>query len=235
MSAEEINHYQIARSRVATQYTESAKFLATLSALCGMAQELETALLQVRDITDIDNARGVQLDIIGDIVGVSRLIPNAILLPFFGFADGAGSVTFGEEGVPGTGARFRDEDEASTATTSLGDPEYRLIIRAKIVKNHATGTNDDILRGMEYLFQGTDNAIEDLGGMKIRIGIGRELTLIEKILIKDLDLLARPAGVQIAGLVSYESDSYLGFSDQPNAKGFAEEGSSVGGILAEEF
>lgn len=233
MSADTIDHYAIARSRVATQFTESAKFLSTLSALCGVAQELETALLEVRDITDIDTARGVQLDIIGDIVGVSRVIPDAVTLPFFGFEDGGGQ-TFGEESADGIGARFRDELESYTTTTSLSDPEYRFVIRAKIVKNHAHGTVDDILRGLAYLFPNTNSFVEDNGGMAIGIAIGRALTVVEKILVKDLDMLPRPAGVRISWYVTFDSD-FLGFSDQPGAVPFAEEGDISTGFLAEEF
>jgi hypothetical protein len=235
MTTERLDHAAAARARVATQYTESVKFLATLSSLCATAQELEDALLSVKQITDIDLSVGVQLDTIGSIIGISRVVPNAIALAFFGFADTPSGMTFGEEGAS-AGARFRDELEPYTASTTLGDPEFRLLIRAKIVKNHSTGTADDILEGMAYIFQGATNVIEDVGGMRIKIGIGRALTAVEKILIKQLDLLPRPAGVQLTSLVSFDDDSYFGFSDQPTAKGFGEESSSTtGGVFAEEF
>ena len=226
-------HADEARKRVATQYTESTKFLLALSKLAAQCQNIEDALQSVQQITDIDSATGVNLDVIGDIVGVSRYIPSSLLIPFFGFDDTAGGVRFGEEENPGIGARFRDEDEPYTATSVLGDPEYRLLIRAKILKNHAIGTNEDILAGMQYIFQGALNVVEDVGGMKIRVGIGRNLTLIEQTLISTLDLLPRPNGVHIGSVVTFQPDSYFGFDDQPTAKGFDD--ASAGGIFAEEF
>lgn len=226
-------HATEARSRVATQYTESAKFLAALSKLAAQVQDLEDALLSVQQITDIDTAAGVNLDVIGDIVGVSRYIPNSLLIPFFGFDDTAAGNIFGEEENPSLGARFRDEDEPYTATSVLGDPEFRLLIRAKILKNHAIGTNEDILAGMQYIFQGALNVVEDVGGMKIRAGIGRNLTLIEQTLISTLDLLPRPNGVRISNVVTFQPSAYFGFDDQPTAKGFDD--ASTGGIFAEEF
>jgi hypothetical protein len=235
MSSERIDHAVEARSRVATQYTASYKFLSALAKLAARCQEVEDVLLQVKEITDIDNARGVNLDVIGDIVGVSREIPNAVALQFFGFSDTTGASTFGEEGSNAIGARFYEEKEAYTATTTLGDPELRLLIRAKIIKNHAIGTCEDILTGMGYIFQGAINVIEDVGGMRISIGVGRQLSYVEKLLIRQLDLLPRPNGVRISALVSFEAESYLGFQGQPGAVGFAEEGSLVGGLLAEEF
>ena len=234
MSSTYIDHSAEARARVATQYTESAKFLQTLAAVAALCQDIENALLSLKEISDIDLAQGVQLDVIGDIVGVSRYIPNAVLLPFFGFDDTAGGYVFGEEENPALGARFRDEDEPYTATSVMGDPEFRLLIRAKIVKNHAIGTNEDILAGMAYIFQGTLNVVEDNGGMAIRIAVGRNLSLIEQTLVRQLDLLPRPNGVQISSLVSFQANQFFGFDDQTGALGF-DDASPSGGIFAEEF
>lgn len=226
-------HADEARQRVATQYTESTKFLLALSKLAAQCQDIEDAFQAVQQITDIDTANGVNLDVIGDIVGVSRYIPSSLLIPFFGFDDTAGGYVFGEEENPSIGARFRDGDEPYAATSVLGDPEYRLLIRAKILKNHAIGTNEDILAGMQYIFQGAFNVIEDVGGMKVRVGIGRNITLIEQTLISTLDLLPRPNGVRISNVVTFQSENYFGFDDQPTAKGFDD--ASAGGIFAEEF
>jgi hypothetical protein len=234
MTSAYIDHAVEARSRVAMQYTESARFLATLSALAGKCQELEDVLLSLKEVSDIDLAQGVQLDVIGDIVGITRYIPNAVLLPFFGFDDTAGGYVFGEEDNPAVGARFRDEDEPYLATSVLGDPEYRLMIRAKIIKNHAIGTNEDILAGMAYIFQGALNVVEDNGGMSIRIAVGRNLSLVEQTLVRQLDLLPRPNGVQITSMVSFQADQFFGFDDQTGALGF-DDASPVGGIFAEEF
>lgn len=235
MSADRIDHYTEARGRIATQYVESYKFLSSIRSFTDKMQEIEDALLAVRDLMDIDIATGVNLDVIGDIVGVSRVIKDALPLSFFGFSDTPAGLRFGEEGAVGLGARFYNEGETYTASTTLADPEYRLAIRAKIVRNHSVGTGDDILRGMQYIFQGAYNVIEDVGGMRIKLGVGRPLTDVEQLLIKNLDLLPRPAGVRITVVVFFNADNYFGFADQPNARGFAEEGSLDGGFFAEEF
>jgi len=152
MSSIVIDHQSLGRSRIATQYTESQKFLAYIRALLDSSAELEAVLQKVAEQSDIDIAEGVNLDVIGEIVGVSRIIPDSIAVKFFGFEGQPGGDVFGEEGALGIGSRFRDELEPETATSVLADPEYRLLIRAKIVKNHAKGTNEDILQGLAYLF-----------------------------------------------------------------------------------
>lgn len=236
MSSTVLDHQALGRSRIATQYTESQRFLAYVRALLESSAELEAVLQKVAEQTDIDLAAGVNLDVIGEIVGVSRIIPDSIAVKFFGFEGQPGGDVFGEEGALGIGSRFREETEPETATSVLADPEYRLLIRAKIVKNHAKGTNEDILQGLAYLFNAPLTVIEDNGGMAIGMAIGRQLTFQEKALVLNLDILPRPAGVRIKWQSTFDSARYFGFDGQNNALSFGEEGQpSVGGLFAEEF
>lgn len=236
MSSAVLDHQVTGRSRVATQYTESPKFLAYLRALLASSAELETVLQQIAAQVDIDVAEGVNLDVIGEIVGIGRILPNSIAVQFFGFQGQPGADVFGEEGALGIGSRFRDELEPETATSVLADPEYRLLIRAKIVKNHAHGTNEDILQGLAYLFNAPLTVVEDAGGMAIGVAIGRQLTFQEKAMVTNLDILPRPAGVRIKWRATFDSANYFGFDGQPGALSFGEEGlPTIGGLLAEEF
>lgn len=239
MSSTVIDHQELGRSRVATQYTEAQKFLAYIRALLASSAEMEAVLQKVAEQSDIDLAEGVNLDVIGEIVGISRIIPASVQLAFFGFQDNAAALNFGEEGSPGIGARFYDEGEPYLATSVLNDPEFRLLIRAKIVKNHALGTNEDVIAGLAYLFGGgmaIQVAVEDIGGMAIQVAVGRPLTYLEKVLITNLDVLPRPAGVRISQRVTYSTTSYFGFDGQNSALSFGEEGQpSTGGQFAEEF
>lgn len=236
MSSPALDHQAVGRSRVATQYTGSPRFLAYIRALLAASAELEAVFQKVAEQTDIDLAEGVNLDVIGEIVGVSRIIPDSIAVQFFGFEAQPGAAAFGEESSLSFGARFREEDEPETATSVLADPEFRLLIRAKIVKNHATGTNEDILQGLAYLFDAPLTVVEDLGGMAIGVAIGRQLTFQEKAMVTVLDILPRPAGVRIKWRATFGADNYFGFDGQPHALSFGEEGQpGIGGLLAEEF
>jgi len=227
MSAPSIDHQATGRSRAALQYQESPKFLAYLKALLAAPVELEGVLQKVALQTDIDQAEGMNLDVLGEIVGISRIVPNSIPVQFFGFQGQPGALVFGEEGYPGNGGRFREETESEFATSVLADPDYRLLLKAKIVKNHSKGTNEDMLKGLSYLF--------GQGGMAVQVAVGRQLTFLEKVLITNLDVLPKPAGVRISQRVTYNAANFFGFSDQPGALTFGEEGSPTGGQFAEEF
>ena len=236
MSSIYLDRIQQGLSRVSSQYSDREKFLAFLTSLLKFEQEQEDILQLIALQTDIDIAQGVNLDTIGEIVGISRIIPASIAIQFFGFENQIGATVFGENGQSGIGARFREELEPETATSVLADPEYRLLIRAKIVKNHSTGTPEDILKGLNFLFDAESSIVDDLGGMLIAISIGRQLTFQEKAIILQLDILPRPAGVRIQSRNTFNYFDYFGFEGQRNANTFGEEGQPlIGGILAEEF
>lgn len=209
MSASE-NHQAIALGRVAAQYKASPRFLAFLGAIVAPLDELE-ALFQIIALqSDIDVAAGTQLDVIGDIVGVSRTIPASIPISSFGFEDSVPDASiFGELTDPSIGSRFRNLREAATASTVVADPEFRLLIRAKIVKNHSHGYGNEIIAGLAYVFD-IDEITIDEGDMTMQVGIGRILTFQEKAMISDLDILPRPQGVKITQILGY-TGTFPGF------------------------
>jgi Protein of unknown function (DUF2612) len=230
-----VDHSEIGLSRVALQYYESANFRAYITALLQHSFEIEALFQKMALQVDIDIAEGVNLDVIGIIVGRSRIIPLAIPVGFFGFFDQPGVLAYGEEGVLAAGGRFRDETEPAFASSVLADPEYRLLLKAKIIKNHSKGYAEDALAGLSMLF-GVPAAVSSIGVMTMQIGVGRELRYWEQVILTDLDLISRPTGVLIDQRVSYDANAYFGFSDQPNAKTFGEEGSATyGGKFANEF
>ncbi len=232
---ERIDHAALAQSRTITQYRESAKFQAFIRATLAQMNELESLAWSVLDQLDVDQAEGINLDVLGELVGVSRYVPESLQLAFFGFADTPGAAGFGESGRADLGARFIEAGEPATGTSYLGDPEFRLLIRARVAKNHARGTVSDAYGSLAYLFGGVPSVIEDSGRMAFGVSIGRPLTLIERQMIRRFDLLPRPAGVEIDARAAFDAAGYLGFAGQPGALAFAEAGTNNNAHLAEAF
>lgn len=220
---------------ITAEHADKPKYSAMVQAVSGAFGEGADVLASMPGLFDIDNAEGAQLDIVGLWVGQSRLIPNVLLVKFFGFAGLGAPLPFGEEGNVAIGGRFYDEGEPISGSTILADPEYRTVLKAKIVRNHAKGTTADIVRALNYMFD-APAVVEDPGTMAIGVYIGRQLSLVEQAIVTQMDILPRPAGVRIAFHGYYNGENYLGFDGQPGAAPFAEEG-YVGpnGQLMEEF
>lgn len=214
---------------------QAPKFTAMVEAVTSAWGGLYDLLAGMPQVFDVDTAEGVQLDVVGRWVGQSRLVPNVLLLQFFGFQDNPAALPFGEEGNGAIGGRFYGEGEPIASTTLLADPEYRTLIKARIVRNNAQGSTADIVRALNFLFN-APAVVEDPGTMAIGVAIGRPLSLVELAIITGLDILPRPAGVRIAWQGYYNGDGYLGFDGQPGAVPFAEEGyTGPLGFLMEEF
>lgn len=202
----QIDHNAIGLSRITQQYREKAKFAAHISALLAAMDEIEQALQDIKSIRDIDEAEGEQLDIIGEIVGASRIISSTI-----------------------------------SGSNVLSDEDYRIVIRARIIRNHSKGHPEDILTGTAFILQQSQDLdfpimVGDPGGMVLNIAVGRELTDVELTLILEVDILPRPMGVRLNELITFDPVNYFGFADQPGALGFADEEDPeiIGGPFAEE-
>lgn len=223
-----IDHVALGLTRVAKQFQNSPNFLAYLTAYLAMNNTIEQLLQAMYELPDIDVMTGPNLDVIGRIVGISRQVPNGIQLVFFGFNGFLDQTVFGELGQAGIGSRMYELGESVTATTTLGDIEYRLLLRAKIVKNSSHATGPEIEDLLSFLFSADTVNLDDYGSMVIGLAIGRQLTQIEQVILTSIDLLPRPACVLIASVTTYDASDYFGFSDlsglviQPGALGFAE-------------
>lgn len=155
----------LALSRVIKQYQNSPLFLAYLEALIAPWQNVEDALRQVELITDIDLSEGAQLDVLGDLVGIKRTVPNGALVGL------------------------------SLVDVIATDEEYRVLIKARSFKNNSKGNPEDIITALKLLFPSALFIFEDIGGMQISVIFFSPVTPFMRALIKNLDLLPRAAGV----------------------------------------
>lgn len=189
----------LARSRVLIQYRQSTKLLAFIDSLMDRLQDIDNAALVIPTLDDIDEAGGVNLDVIGELVGQSRILLN-------------GSI--------------------------VSDSAYRLLLRARITRNHAHATGPELLQILTQVFQ-ADVRLSDFGGMRIGYAIARNVTADEIAILNGGaggTILARPMGVHVTQQWFVEGD-FFGFDDTPGALTFGEENlpAPPGGRFSEIF
>ena len=80
-----IDHRALAESRLANQFKESPNLIAYIKALLRENDELETVFQDLLNDRYIDTAVGVNLDIVGEIVGQARDFTQTVNGLFFGF------------------------------------------------------------------------------------------------------------------------------------------------------
>lgn len=195
------------------QFSGKPVFAAFLAAIGGELDELDQALADLRDKRWIDTGEGVQLDGIGELVNQSRQVADAVTIPFFAFEGQPNAQGF-EVG------RFRDDWEGWLTSVNLGDPEYRMVLRAKIRKDTSPGTTEDTIASLRFIFDADRVVIRDCGNAKMAAAIGRRLNENELSVARALDLFVRAGGVGIVDASHFDADNYFGFYGQKDAKGF---------------
>ena len=123
-----IDHEELAISRLVSQFREATTLIAYIQALLSEANTLEEVGHSLITGRSLDGAVGVQLDILGEIVGQPRVLIDATTTPYFGFQGAPNAQSFGDINDPTVGGRFRSVDEQATGYRTLSDEEYRFYL-----------------------------------------------------------------------------------------------------------
>ncbi len=213
-------------SRLAYQFKNSVKFQEFLTAFLQEFQDLHISDLQLLNERHLSVAVGVQLDGIGEIVGLPRPEKDIDVAGLFGFVDDLTALGFGDINDSETGGNFLS---LGANKSPIGDDLYRLLIRAKIIENKTAMTVEDTLRLISFVF---DIEIRYFlpENLKPRYDIGKELNPFESNLLASFPVLI---GIDTVEYHSYSETAPFGFLDDPDALGFGDiNDTNVGGIFA---
>lgn len=190
--------------RIYAQYRTKPKAMEWYKITRSLAAELGSAIDAVRVMYNIDTAVGAQLDIIGRIVVIDRAFTGQIALDpgLFALLDGD---DFGDtEAV--FAALFVDQDQ------QMSDDLYRLVIKAKIIKNNSDATIDSILFGMNFLLPNAEFLrVTDGENMSFSIEFYGNITELQRYALLNSQLVPKPQGVRFGGFL--EGFEYVEFGD----------------------
>lgn len=215
-----IDHETLAVSRLATQYRDSVKLIAYIRALLYEADTLEQVFRDLLEKRWVDTATGVNLDILGSIVGQTREFIDAEIFEYFGFADNPIAQSFGTLLDPGIGGRFIEIGESTTGIRLLSDDEYRVFIKARIVRNTTSSTPEEIISQLSYLFESALILLVEFGEASYQISIGKLLSLNEKAIITSTNIIPKTAGVTANYSTEFDSNDFFSFTGVPGSNGF---------------
>jgi hypothetical protein len=225
-----------ARSRVTEQFKDKDIFDRYLQLLISEAVILQDQMMGLMQLRSIDTAVGAQLDIIGEIVGRPRGLLTADQFKFFGFLTEPQAGSFGSLTDPQAGSTFYSLGVTKAGGRVPTDEEYRLLIKAKIIKNTTKSTTEDTINAFKFLFSAGQAFIDEYEPAKVRIGIGKLLTPTEKGLLFEFQgagsLLPKTVGVNYEFL-EFQSTRVFATEGFPGAYGAGDlNDPSVGGFLA---
>ncbi len=182
----------IYKEYIILQYYSKSKATAEMELY---ASEFENVFDFLNDFVnqfDIDKATGDRLDLIGKIVGVSRIVEGGVVKYYFGFSGAVGALAYGE-------GRYRGANDDTTANSTLDDGTYRVFIKAKVAKNNvaAVSVSDErtgIQETVSQLF-GNKGYIVDNLDMTMTLNLDNSVPSTDVDLIVNAGLLPNPQGV----------------------------------------
>jgi hypothetical protein len=127
-----------------------ARFIATVRANIQPYADSQAVISTFSMLFDLDYAEGAQLDVVGQWVGRSRLVPVPLPNTFF---------TFGDPNLGFGSGYWKSPLDSSEGLSVLPDDLYRPLLRAKIIANSWDGTSDGILAILRAYFTDEANLI----------------------------------------------------------------------------
>jgi hypothetical protein len=225
------DYLEVARSRTTEQFRQESAptFDKYLQLLLGGKIELQEVFRQLMQERSIDTAVGAQLDIVGDIVGQPRELIDTALLTYFAYLGYPDAQSFGDLDNSSVGGPYRGVDDPLAGNTLLTDEQYRLFIKAKIIKNNTNATPNQILEFINFVFGSDNNQLIEEGDAAYTLLIGKELSNFETVLLTYVSyssgypsrFVPKPIGVRV-NYGTYISGGAFAFQGVPGAKGYGD-------------
>lgn len=197
---------------IENQLRESPNYIEVIRLLAEDFDEASDIYDYIAKNINVLNALGVWLDLIGDIVGVSRVFDKEIQPTYFGFSDQANVTGFGQ-------ARFREPNDKTTASSILNDDDYRVVIIGQIARNYGDVSEVGVATSVLNMTQAEQVLIYQGGPAEFNIYIIGLVSDNIKSILNGSDIIPRAAGVKVNLFFSGDGDIF-GFADQPGMKGF---------------
>lgn len=226
----------VARARITDQFHDKPVIDKYLRLLIEGKAELQDVMEDVMVLRSLDTAVGVQLDVIGIIVGRPRGLVFSDLFEYFGFQGATQAGSFGSVTDPSIGAPWYSIGAPTGRSREPSDEEYRLLLKAKIIKNRTMSRPEDVILAYQFLFGASQVTIDEIDTAKVRIGIGKILSAVERGLLFGLGgvgtLLPKTVGVEYV-YSEFQSNRVFATEGFPGGVGTGDlNDPSSGGILS---
>lgn len=237
---ETVEYLEEARTRYTEIFKNKPMFDKFVQLMLHNSIDVQLALKDLMQKRSIDTAEGVQLDILGDIVGQPRVLIDTALLEYFAFDGVLDGKSYGDLNDSSVGGTWYSLGDPLAGNTLLNDEQYRLFIKAKILKNRTNATPNDFLNFISFVYGTTLNSVITEGDAEFTILVGKELNSFERALLTyttnsegyDVPFIPKPVGVRV-NYGQFPGDNFFAFAGVPAAKGYGDVGDpTVGGQWA---
>lgn len=181
------------------QFKDSPNLAAYIGCFIAEVDIISKAIQDSINLRYLADAFGKQLDVIGDIVGLSRTFYGAAALGYFGFYDDpqAEVPSIGDYRDPTIGGVLKSLSDKSAADFVMDDETFKKAIYAKIIKNMTNCCIEDVLLYIDLIVGfSCDTQITETN-CHSDIYIHENLNQLQRISVSLLISGVRPIGVSM--------------------------------------
>lgn len=178
--------------RIYAQYRDKPKAVAWYNIISSLADEFGPVADGVRASYDIDSATTYELDVLGRIVVQSRNFESEVSFTPFQYGDP--DVQYGDPDV-------QYQQFTGSVTKTVSNEIYRVLVRAKIVKNNSSATISDITSAVSFVTGSKSVVIVDREDMSFGVNFQEKLDEPVRFVLMNFDVVPRPQGVQFIGFI----------------------------------
>lgn len=184
-------------SLVLSQYADSPNLLSLLNIYCQELNLIQQVTEEIIDLRYIDKAFGVQLDLVGALVGAKRTLSGVLVTGYFGYLESAQSLGMGLEGDNRTGGIFKSNSDEEYQDIRLTDDLFLNWIKAKILLNNTEGGKEDCISFFKLLLNDMTLPVKISIPAKasLDVELGRQLSLKEVSLCIAYAKAIKPIGI----------------------------------------
>lgn len=232
-------YLQKARERVTMAFEDKPVFDKYLQLLILEQMDVQEVIREMMQERSVDTAVGKQLDIIGDIVGQPRVLVDIDTMPFFGFEGNPASESYGDLTTQNVGGYYHDLNQPLFGVVELNDEQYRLFIKAKIMKNITRSTPEDIVSFIRFVLGAARvNVFIDYGAQQVLLLVSDDLDQFKRNLLTYFTeepfrsyFVPKALGVGIE-FGTIPTAGFFSFIGVPDAQGYGSLGETGGGVYA---
>lgn len=234
---DEEDYYTIAKNRTTFAWEDKPVFDRYLRVLLGELYTIQQIFKDLMQLRYIDTATGYNLDLIGIIVGQSRVILEADAFPYFGYENAPEAQSYGTINDPSVGGYYWDINKPKSGSVVLNDEQYRMFIKSKIIRNTTNCTPEQIIEFVQFIYD-VDQVMFYDGNTEFYVFIGKNLTPFEKAVINyhqtlkgyESYFIPKPAGVKVY-IGEFPSDEAFCFEGVEDGLGYSTlDEPDVGGV-----
>ncbi|EJG9541535.1 DUF2612 domain-containing protein [Salmonella enterica] len=147
---------------ITNYHATKPKFVEHIDLVTRPLTETSAAINGLINAFDIDHATGIQLDILGQWIGLSRVVSQPISGVYFSWdTDGLGY----DQGV------WQGPYDPDSGYTSLSDETYRIVLKTKTAINNWDGRNDSLPPILDAALDGSGLKMQIVDNQDMTIGI----------------------------------------------------------------